>query len=234
MSQQWKNSETGGDDDVQVPLGTGEGAAPEEMYVEKKPRMNSSTLTLFAAFAAALVALYLLGLQNKPRHANAEKIKAQEATSIRIDELSQQWGESASGLQGDIQRLVSILTKYLGTRQEESLDIGGNPFEREVAQSPFVGTTTAAPIIPANTKDATELREVAEIFNSLKLQERHHRADSGGDGEQRQGDGHDFDRRQNRQAGRDVDPGRPRADEVQGKCFRAEIPRPEHGQLMRD
>ncbi len=170
MSQQWKNSETGGDDDVQVPLGTGEGAAPEDVYVEKKPRMNSSTLTLFVAFAAALVALYLLGLQNKPRHANAEKIKAQEATSIRIDELSQQWGESATGLQGDIQRLVSILTKYLGTRQEESLDIGGNPFEREVAQSPFAGTTTAAPIIPTNTQDAAELRLVAETFNSLKLQ----------------------------------------------------------------
>ncbi len=85
MSQQWKSENAGGEggggaeEDVQMPLGVGggaggEGFSGEESYAEPKRKMNTSTLALFAAFGAALIVLYLLGLGNKPKVATADEM----------------------------------------------------------------------------------------------------------------------------------------------------------------
>ena len=45
-------------------LGAGGDAGGESTYVENKGKFNTSTLALVASFVAALLVIYLLGLQN--------------------------------------------------------------------------------------------------------------------------------------------------------------------------
>src|SRR5882724_4259764 len=119
-----------------MPLGTGDTEAQEEAYVSDKPKVNSSTVALFVTFAAALVVLYLLGLQNKPRAASAEQLARQQQVGNAIDEMinSKENGAKIETLLGDIPRLVKILREYLGSKPQEEADLAGNPFERDEAR----------------------------------------------------------------------------------------------------
>ena len=75
-----------GEEEAQMPLGVGD-ESPADEYVEKRRSMpNTSTLSLVAAFAAAIVVLYLLGLLNKPRTFTADEMKhATEVEENRSD-----------------------------------------------------------------------------------------------------------------------------------------------------
>ena len=69
MSQpEWKN-----DTPEEMPPMDGAEGATEEYAEIKRPKVNTSTLALIAAFSAGLIVLYLLGLQNKPRTASADE-----------------------------------------------------------------------------------------------------------------------------------------------------------------
>src|SRR4051794_27655964 len=86
----WKEESAG--DDVQMPLGVGaEPAQAEEYSGKSRPRPNGSTVALIGAFAVALAALYLLGLQNKPRSASAEEM----AHAKQIEET---WGRALAAI----------------------------------------------------------------------------------------------------------------------------------------
>jgi len=173
MSQQWKNSPDGSDE-AQVPLGAG-GESPAEDYVaSERPRINTSTLALVAAFAAGLIVLYLLGLQNKPRVASAEKLEHDRMVSAKIQAMLGDKNETQSvdGFLSDSKQLVEKLRRYFSDHmQVESLNI--NPFERDVprpVETAVLPVQTAQVVIPQDPEAAIEMRQVAEQYSKLKLQ----------------------------------------------------------------
>jgi hypothetical protein len=167
MSQQWK---TEGEDDVQMPLGTGESAVGEESYGEGRPKVNTSTVALFAAFAAALAVLYLLGLQNKPRAASAEDQARQAQITASIESVLSRSTTSrpgATSLLSDTDRLVQLIRNAL-VQHAGQVEISENPFERDVVRPVFSNSplTQAMPV----SGDAGKIRRLAEEFQKLKLQ----------------------------------------------------------------
>ena len=177
MSQQLHHDPLS-EDDAQMPLGTGADGAPAEDYVESKPRVNSSTLALVGAFAAALVVLYLLGLQNKPRAAVADNHDLEIAA--RIDAIIGKKNEQdkMGNFFDATSRLIAKLQDRFDNRKT-TFDLTGNPFEHEVPKPP-----PALPVIdpvdltPSRgpTEDpaikaarAALLRQVAADYDSLKL-----------------------------------------------------------------
>jgi hypothetical protein len=171
MSQEWKN-EPAADEEAQIPLGVGDGAPAEESYGEpSKPKINTSTLALFAAFAAALVVLYLLGLQNKPRAASAEQQAKQAAVNTAIEEMLRSGDKTAQvkSFLDDTNKLVELIRHYLEPRAD-GFDLPANPFERLSSGPNVVGPSDPSPILPTNNDEARELRKIAEEFSSLKLQ----------------------------------------------------------------
>ncbi len=175
MSQEWKEPAVG--DDVQMPLGTGE-AAPAEDYTPPKARMNTSTVALVAAFAAALVVLYFLGLQNKPRPASAEAIIRAQETDARIKAWTEnKAGQKAvNGLLTEGERLIGVLKAHFEEKLS-AIDLTGNPFERVLAKvvppppPPPGGETTTKPSDPGEDPLVVkEWLDVAKDFGGLKLQ----------------------------------------------------------------
>jgi len=167
MTQEWKEPAAG--DDVQMPLGTGGDAAPAEDYSPPRQRVNTSTLALVAAFAAALVVLYFLGLQNKPRIATAEdQAKALETNSKIEKWLSNKEGQKGLKQLGD--GLLQRLQDYFGTKIT-IMELTGNPFEQQVAKvaAPVDMGSPIAPPPPPEVEDPV-LKEVAKEFAGLKLQ----------------------------------------------------------------
>jgi len=171
VTQDWnKNNDGGGEEDVQMPLGISNDGAAEEAYVaDSKPRINTSTLALFAAFGAALVVLYLLGLQNKPRAASADELAKQAAVTSAIDDMLQhtERGARINKLLDDTSRLVQLLVGALGNKTFETVDLPANPFEREMVAS---GAPAAENFLPDDRSEQERIRLVAEEFTKLKLQ----------------------------------------------------------------
>jgi hypothetical protein len=170
-TQPWKMDDAGGDD-AQMPLGVGGEVGGEETYGgESKPKVNTSTMALFAAFAAALVVLYLLGLQNKPRQASAEDLAKQAAVTSAIDDMLQHTDKGAKidKLLSDTGRLVQLLMGALGNKGVEIGELPGNPFERVIAAAPVRGDEPEV-ILPPNRSEQERLRLMAEEFGKLKVQ----------------------------------------------------------------
>jgi hypothetical protein len=170
MSQQF-HQDHDGEDDAQMPLGTGGEAAPAEDYVESKPKVNNSTVALIGSFAAALVVLYLLGLQNKPRAASAEQLARDLELNQRIDVLL-----NDKGGQGKIENFFDATSRLLAKlrdrfeRKTGEVEFGANPFEQVVARTAPVGDTSAAVVVlREDPAKAAQLRKLAEEFDKLKL-----------------------------------------------------------------
>jgi len=169
MSQEWKEPAAG--DDVQVPLGVGGEAAPAEDYTPPRPRVNTSTLALVAAFAAALIVLYFLGLQNKPRTASAIDLKKGQEIADKIDK----WLNDKEGQKG-VQQLGEGLLQRLQTifgARAAAMDLTANPFEHQVPKAPE-SVLAMDPVVPpppvvVEVEDPV-LKEVAHDFAGLKLQ----------------------------------------------------------------
>lgn len=174
MSQEWNKNEAGGEEDVQMPLGVGGESTGEESFGEPaKPKMNNSTMILFGAFAVALAALYLLGLQNKPRAASAEQVAREQEVSKSIEAIIQSRDSGAklkNLVNGEIPRLVKILRDYLSTTPNDSLQLAANPFEREMPRAPVEHTGMIETVLPQGVQEQAEMREVAAEFGKLKLQ----------------------------------------------------------------
>lgn len=172
MSQEWKAPAA--EDDVQMPLGVGGGdAVPSEEYAAgPKIRVNTSTLALVAAFAAALVVLYFLGLQNKPRAASAEDAARAQATTMTIDDwIKNRTGQmKVEGLRSPGERLISVLDKYFGNKGGLPELLPDDPFKRPEAAAPVVIGPTETFIPKVGDPVDPQLVEAAKVFAGLKLQ----------------------------------------------------------------
>jgi hypothetical protein len=167
--QQWnQNSE----DDVQMPLGTGDGGGgPEFGGEEKKPKVNGSTFVLVGAFASALAVIYLMGLQNRPQTASAEQMAHDVRERSAITELLEKKGKAddLKGLFTDTRKLVKMFYSYLGTQRSDVPQLSHDPFgPTEPAAAP-APVREAVQIVSENPADAEKLRQVAEQFKGLKL-----------------------------------------------------------------
>jgi hypothetical protein len=174
MTQQWKPEDTG--DDVQMPLNTGGGEAPAEEYsAPGKPRINTSTLALVAAFAAGLVLIYLLGLHNKPRAASA----SDTAHEVELENKFKNFMGNTTDLANvesalkDSRKFKKMIEDYFKVKpfnQDQVI----NPFARDLPPEPIFSqgaTTQVAPIGPIEDPVlAREMREAADYFPTLKLQ----------------------------------------------------------------
>jgi hypothetical protein len=169
MSQQQWNS--GENDDVQMPLGVGGGAEPDfSVEGSGKPKFNGPTFVLFGAFAAALLVIYLLGLQNKPRAASAEQVAHEQEVQSAITELLQKNGKAGqlSGLFQDTDKLVKMFYSYLGTQTEKTPELPHDPFANDEVRA--ASSPEEVAVVPSNFVEAEKLRKVAETFSGLKLQ----------------------------------------------------------------
>jgi hypothetical protein len=169
MSQQWTTPEEA----PQVPLGTGAAEPSEEAYSESKPRVNNATLALVASFAAALLVIYLVGLQNRPRTANADQVQREQQVQSAIAELLEKNGkaEQIKSLFADTKRLVPMFYNYLGAPEGKPPELPADPFAPQDGNR----TSSLTPLDPVrvepiNTAEADALRKVAETFSALKLQ----------------------------------------------------------------
>jgi hypothetical protein len=176
MSEQWnsQNENNAGEEDVQMPLGTGDPTAPAEEYASgsgSKFKVNTSTLALVAAFAAALVVLYLLGLQNKPRQATAqEQMHAQELEEKITHMLnSKQDQQQVGDFLRDTPKLLDRLNKYFDGGATTQ-DLPSNPFEHAIARPAETGESK--PQVHSDTVDPEKAKRLAAIdaeLNSLKV-----------------------------------------------------------------
>jgi len=171
--QQWKAPE--GEEDVQMPLGTGGGEeAPMEEY-SSGPRLkvNTSTMALVASFAAALVVLYFLGLQNKPRAASAEEVlQAQTIDSQLRSWLDRHGGQTSVEGQTESEKLFASLQRYFNQPSNTIEDLAGNPFAIEEKVAKIDNTNNQVVIVPKPVPEPPdpELVEAAKEFAGLKLE----------------------------------------------------------------
>ncbi|MEI8194817.1 MAG: hypothetical protein WCI73_02795 [Phycisphaerae bacterium] len=153
------------DDDVQMPLGVGSeaGESQEILFTpEKKPR-NGATLALIGIFAAGIAAIYLLGMQHKPRSADAAPSEQEVKVDSAIEALL-----SKSSDQGKLDNLYKN-TERLVTLFREAPDTGTT-----LRDNPFVRSSThQEPLLQAasgSVADQERLRRAAESFAGLKLE----------------------------------------------------------------
>jgi hypothetical protein len=169
MSQEWKEPAAG--EDVQMPLGTGGDGAALEEFATPKARVNTSTLALIAAFAAAVAVLYFMGMQNKPRAASAGEQDRIRANDTRVNDFLRDKDGRKSIQQTNTQLLDKLGEFMNGTKTAAAAPPAKNPFEQELAAkppepNPFPQVVTTQSIPPEDPM----LKEVAKEFGSLKLQ----------------------------------------------------------------
>ena len=169
MSQEW-NQDSAGDDDVQMPLGTGESSGGSEVAMTDgaaRSRFNTSTIALFAAFAAALVVLYLLGLGNKPRSASADQLRLQNDLEEKMSEIIKK--NDLNLIDVKLHSTREVLEAFIKQfeRIQSVTELPMNPFMTEV-RATTVSPTQITTIVPSS--DPEVLRKIALEFNGLKLQ----------------------------------------------------------------
>ncbi len=155
-----------------MPLGVGSGEEQEFSAPERsKPKLNGPTFILFGAFAAALVVIYLLGMQNKPRVASAEQMAHEQEVQSAIQELMAKNGKSGDfhGLFQDTDKLVKMFYSYLGSERQPTPELPHDPFANDEVREVTVATNDVV-VPPTNTLEAEKLRKVAATFAALKLQ----------------------------------------------------------------
>src|SRR5690349_3489252 len=121
MSQQSWKSNPGDEEDVQMPLSTGEAAPTEEYSAPSRAKPNASTVALILAFGLALGSLYVLGLYNKPRKASAEEQQKQKELDERWTRALAAISDKNSGVPKtlrDTRGLVQLLTDYFGKNEQ--------------------------------------------------------------------------------------------------------------------
>jgi hypothetical protein len=169
-TQQWNNDQ---EDDVQMPLGVGgNGEADFSTEGPSKPKINGPTLVLFGAFAAALIVIYLLGMQGKPRAASAEQMAHQQEVQSAIQELMTKNGKAADlhGLFSDTNKLMKMVYSYLGADRQATPELPHDPFANDAPREVVAASNNDAVVLPTDTVEAEKLRKVAETFAALKLQ----------------------------------------------------------------
>lgn len=159
-NEQWNM----GEDDVQMPLGTGGDAAPEPTFGdEKKPRISPTTLLLAGVFLAGMALIFVLGKQNGPKAASAQTARDTEIKAS-LKELMSKAGKTG-GTSMETDQLVKLFQNNgPGTLNN---DPPGNPFEWNKRAKPV------ETVVPVNVEDPLEqqrYRKVAETFAGLKLQ----------------------------------------------------------------
>jgi len=154
-----------------MPLGIGD-APQETSEPESKPKVNAPTLMLFGAFATALLIIYLVGMQSKPRGASAEQIAHQQEVQSAITELLQKNGkaEQLEGIFKDTDKLVKMFYSYLDGDVSAVPELSHDPFANEEMHTTVTPAGEAVQIVSNNSQDAEKIRRVAETFNGLKLQ----------------------------------------------------------------
>ena len=156
-----------------MPLGVGSGGEQEFSAPESsKPKLNGPTFVLFGAFAAALVVIYLLGMQNKPRAASAEQMAHDQQVQSAIQELMTKNGKSGDfhGLFQDTDKLVKMFYSYLGSEREPTPELPHDPFANDEPREVVAAAGNDVVVPATNTIEAEKLRKVAETFAALKLQ----------------------------------------------------------------
>jgi hypothetical protein len=168
QQQQWNQS---GEEDVQMPLGVGD-APQESSEPQGKPKINAPTLVLFGAFATALLIMYLVGMQGKPRAASAEQIAHQQEMQSAITELLEKNGKTdqLEGIFKDTDKLVKMFYSYLDGDAAAVPELSHDPFANDEPRTTISPAGEAVQIVSSNAADAEKLRRVAETFSSLKLQ----------------------------------------------------------------
>jgi hypothetical protein len=168
--QQWNNDS---EDDVQMPLGVGTNGETEFSGEEpSKPKVNRPTLVLFGAFAAALIVIYLLGMQSKPRAASAQQVAHEQEVQSAIHELMAKNSKTADlhGLFSDTNKLMKMVYSYLGSDSHNTPELPHDPFANDEPRA-VAGVSVNDVVVPeTDTVEAQKLRKVAETFSSLKLQ----------------------------------------------------------------
>lgn len=167
MSENWKMND---EDDVQMPLGVGGSDSGGELdFAEtKKTQISSTAMLLIGVFVAGLALIYLLGLQNKPRAAQAGGAAEAQVNSA-IEELLSKAGrqDELKKLFTDTDQLVQMFYHYPAAPSVEFRQLPGNLFEYETTKSsdPIVSVVTNG-----NAAEQERLRKLAESFAALKLQ----------------------------------------------------------------
>ncbi len=168
MSQEW-NSNSTGDENVQD-LGAEASASPVDSGTGRKfIRANSSTLTLVLAFATAVGLLYLLGLHNRPRAADANTAQHDAKRDAVINDLLKNTNTQANvkSFYDDTNRIIALVDGFCNT-EPKSVDLDGNPFSHHEDAAPVQDTTShAAPVV---SSDDPNLRRVSEEFSAFKVQ----------------------------------------------------------------
>jgi hypothetical protein len=171
MSQQWNANNPAPEEEVQMPLGAGEQGAPAEEFAgsgsASRLKVNTSTIALIAAFAAALVVLYLLGLQNKPRAASAQEQKHAQELEEKINHMlnSKQDQQKVGDFLRDTPKLLERLNNYFDSGATTQ-DLPGNPFEHESAR-PAETAPGAKPLITHPGDDPEKTRRLLAISEEL-------------------------------------------------------------------
>ena len=165
MSQEWKEPAAG--DDVQMPLGTGGDAAPARTIRRPGTREYEHAAALLAAFAAALIVLYFLGLaeQAADRHGRGPGARPWRPTArLRNGSATRRARRGSSSLATGFSRGCRI---SLGAKIA-AMELPGNPFEHQSAKVPRTHRYGPGPGDPLRTLRIRLLKEVAREFAGLK------------------------------------------------------------------
>jgi hypothetical protein len=166
VTEQWNKDEG---DDVQMPLGVGGGETEFTTEGDSKPKVNGPTMVLFAAFAAGLLVIYLLGMQSKPRAASADQLAHEAQVKSAIADLLAKNGkaEQLDSLFKDTDKLMKMFHAYFGGDGKEAPELEHDPFAND---DPKAAPGVEAQQIVSTGADAEKIRKVAETFAGLKLQ----------------------------------------------------------------
>lgn len=174
MTQQQQQWNQPSEEEAQVPLGAGGDAAAESPPAsDRKPKVSGPTLVLFGAFASALVIIYLVGMQNKPRAASAAQANSDPMRNSAITELLQKKGkaEELQGLFSDTRKLVKLFYS-VGNQHAAVPHLSHDPFGEDDAPVVVRTANMQTPVVvnSQNSAELEELRKCAEEFKTLKLQ----------------------------------------------------------------
>lgn len=167
MTQEWNKTE---EDDVQMPLGVGGEGEAEYTGGDSKPKVNGPTVVLFAAFAAGLLVIYLLGMQSKPRTASADQLAHEAQVKSAIADLLAKNGKAdqLDSLFRDTDKLMKMFHAYFGGEGTQAPALEHDPFANDDAKAD--PNRDATVLVDRGGEEAAKMKTVAELFSTLKLQ----------------------------------------------------------------
>lgn len=153
-----------------MPLGVGGEGDADYTGGNSKPKVNGPTVVLFAAFAAGLLVIYLLGMQSKPRAASADQLAHEAQVKSAIASLLGKNGKAdqIDSLFRDTDKLMKMFHAYFGGEGTSAPELEHDPFANDDASR--TPTAEATQIVSTGGANAAELKKVADTFATLKLQ----------------------------------------------------------------